>query len=107
MINNTLFIGNDQILAVYGLKDKVTDTYINNATVTATVKTTAGVAVPGQSFPMTLAYVASSNGDYRGTLEDGLTLLPNKQYVVEVTADAGNDLIGFFRYYAYASHRQQ
>ncbi len=66
-----IYIANDNVLVVDGLKDVVTDTYLNTATVTAQLKTTAGTNVGGA---LALAYVAASRGRYRATLEEDLAL---------------------------------
>lgn len=51
-----------------GLKDEQTGAYIENATVTAAVKTKTTQAV-GQSWPLSLFYVSVSDRVYRGILE--------------------------------------
>jgi hypothetical protein len=102
---DVLFIGNDQSIELTGLQDAISEAYINDASVTATVKTKEGVAVTGQSWPLTLAYVAASDGNYRGNLEDGLELIEATMYVIEVTADCGGDVIGFWRFNRQAVYR--
>ena len=42
---------------------------------------------------LTLAFVSSSDGNYQGTLEDGLVLTEGTTYTAEINADAGNDQI--------------
>ena len=59
----------------------------------ATLKNNSGASVSGQSWPLTLAFVSSSNGDYKGTLEDNLVLTEGETYTAEINADAGNDQI--------------
>jgi hypothetical protein len=103
---NVLLIGNDQTLLVEGLQDEITGDYINNATVTATIKDKRDVAVAGQSWPATLAYVDDSNGNYRGNLEDGLELVQGRVYWVEITANAGSDIIAFWRFRLAAMYRE-
>ena len=100
-----LYIGNDMSLTVTGLKDEVSGDFINNATVTARLRDRAGNDITGQSWPATLTYVTGSNGIYRGTLEDGLDLDPNKVYRVEISVDAGSNAIGFWRYERKAIYR--
>lgn len=86
----TLYVGNDMLLEVAGLRDDVTGDYLNAATVTVTLKTSAGVNVSGQAWPLALAYVTGSNGVYRATLIDTLSLTANSRYVATVIADAGD-----------------
>ena len=102
-----LLIGNDQTLDVTGVQNKVSGTYINNAVVTARVKHLNGDDVTGQAWPVTLAYVTSSDGNYRGVLEDGLELIAGKRYSIEIRIDAGSDVIGFFRRLAIARYRAE
>jgi hypothetical protein len=90
---SNLYLSNDNLLSVENLKNAATSVYINDATVTATLKDKLGVNVVGQSWPLTLGFVASSNGVYRGTLEDGLSLTEGETYTAEINADAGSDQI--------------
>lgn len=85
----TLYVGNDMLLEVSGLRDDVTGDYLNAATVTVTLKDSAGVNVTGETWPLALAYVTSSNGVYRATLKDTLSLTANARYVATVIADGG------------------
>lgn len=84
-----LFPGNDLTLRVNGVRDEVTSDYLNAATVTAVVKKTNGEEVAGQTWPLTLDYVAASNGNYIGNLEAGNTIVKGRTYKVEVTAQYG------------------
>src|SRR5687768_17088915 len=109
----TLLIGNDQLLKVVGVQDAVSLDYITTAIVTATIKTLAGVAVAGEVWPITLQYVEdwgdrpeyTTDGNYEGILEDGITLENNKRYIAEVGIDAGGDLIAFYRFVVPARYR--
>lgn len=87
-----IYIGSDNLLRIEGLRNAAAGgTYINNATVTATLyRESDGAAVSGQSWPATLTYVAASDGDYEGILEDGLALVRGERYYAEVVADAGS-----------------
>ena len=84
-----IYISNDNALVVDGLKDVVADVYLNAATVTAQLKTTAGSNVGG---PLALVYVAESHGRYRATLEEDLALEDQTAYEVHIDADGGSDL---------------
>lgn len=87
----------DNLLEVDELKNKITGAYINNATVTCTVVDDQGVQVSGETWPITLNYVAASNGKYRGNLKDTLNVSLDRYYYAEITADAGTDLKRFWR----------
>ena len=89
---NRLFVGNDNLIELLGFRKAVDSSYLNSATVTANLyeadKTTL---VAG---PLTMTYVAASNGDYRGNIADTVSLTAGKQYHLEVSADGGTDLQG-------------
>lgn len=84
-MTDILYLQSDNLLEVTGLQNVATGAYINNATVTVTLVDAGGTAVSGQSWPATLSYVSGSNGDYRVTLEDTLSLSENGTYVPRVT----------------------
>lgn len=88
-----IYVSNDNLLIVDALYDNVAAAYINNATVTVTLKTEAGVTVTGQSFPATLSYVAASNGKYRCVLEDALVITAGTVYIAHITANGGADKV--------------
>ncbi len=54
------------------LYDEIAGAYVNSATVVATVRDPAGVALPGVS-GLSLPYVSSSNGKYRAVVPAGAT----------------------------------
>lgn len=68
--------------------------YINNATVTLIALTDAvsGAAILGQSFPLTLGYVAGSNGRYRASLDYDLVVTIGQRLTGIMIADAGGGL---------------
>lgn len=93
------YINSDQLLSVDGLSDPVTGAYVNNASVTATMYEADGVTeVQGVTWPLTVSYVSSSNGNYNGVLDDSRVLVEGNLYWIEVEADAGNDLIKTWRW---------
>ncbi len=87
-----LFHESDNLLELDGLQDALTLAFINNATVTARVLDRAGTEVTGQTWPLTLGYVAASDGDYRGNLSDTLALDKGQVVTVEIIADGGAGL---------------
>lgn len=80
-----LYIGNTMVLEVTGVKFDGETEYLNDATVEATIKDSNHHEVAGQTWPLTLDYVADSDGNYKGTLSSGLELLERKSYDVELT----------------------
>lgn len=103
----TLYLYNDNVIEVTGLRDSnaATGVYLNAATVTATIKTRSGTAVTGVTFPVTLDYVTDSNGDYRGTVDAALVLVEGGVYWVEVTI-VSSTLNGHLRKQVVALYRE-
>jgi len=81
-----IWIANDNLLRLRGLKNKKTGAYENSAVVTARIVNSGGSDVVGQGWPVTLTYVANSNGDYDATLEDALVLTNLASYTAKVWA---------------------
>lgn len=94
----TVFVANTNVLEIIGLKSAVEDTFINDATVEVTVKDADGAEVSGQTWPTAMAYVATSDGDYRAILEHDLALTDKAKYTAEISIDAGAERIGFWAY---------
>jgi hypothetical protein len=84
-----VYVGNDNVITLTGLQNVNTGAYITGATVTGQLKTWAGTNV-GTS--ITLSYVAASDGDYRGTIEEDVSITAGKAYWLYVDVDAGSDL---------------
>lgn len=102
---DVILIGNDQDIELDGLREYPALTYINDATVTFTIRDRAGNVVAGQTFPATMAYVSMSNGLYRGTLSHNLALTPYQTYIVEIYAAVSNSDVGFWRFERSACYR--
>lgn len=83
-------IGSDNIVRLDKLKDASADAYVNSATVTFTLKDSAGGVVQG---PTAMSYIASSDGRYEGLIQDTLTLTENAAYTLEVTATQGSTVL--------------
>lgn len=78
-----LFINNDTIVELDTLVDASDGTFVNDATVTADVDTLEGDSIASG---ISMAYVASSDGKYQGTIQDTLSLVVNQFYLITVTA---------------------
>jgi hypothetical protein len=102
---NILYLGNDMILELDALKNAVTDAFINNATVSVTLTDSAGEDVTGETWPLTMSYVAASDGKYRAVLQDTLPLIKNKRYKATVNA-VGSGLKGNWEIDVIAKVRQ-
>jgi len=84
-----LYDDNDMVIELRNLKDESAGTFVNNADVTVTLKDSSGVSVVGDTWPLSMPYVTSSNGVYRATLVDTLSVTPNASYTAIVSADGG------------------
>ena len=78
-----LSINSDTLATLTGHQDSVSGSYINTATVTASILDGAT-----SLFSVTLAYVAASSGNYRGTITAAqtATLTQGKAYIVQYVA---------------------
>jgi len=98
-----LYIGEDNIVfwgdrdtPNSGLYDNSLKSFVNDATVTFTLKNSSNSAVSGAS-SVSMSYVTGTNGVYEGTLEDGVSLTENATYYLEITATGSGDRVGFRR----------
>jgi len=82
-----ILIGEQNFIEWLGLRNAATEAYDNTATVVATVRDTAGAKVTGMS-SIAMAYVAASDGNYRGTItaSSALNLTEGLTYYIEITA---------------------
>lgn len=94
----TAFVANTNVLDLIGLKSEIEDTFINDAAVSVTVTDIDDVNIAGASWPLTMAYVAASQGNYRAILSDTLPLVAKTSYVAHITADGGADRVGSWRF---------
>ena len=84
----TYYRDNSYCVKLSGVKSCLTDTYVNNATVTAQLKDEAGNNLGSA---VSIPYVAASNGDYAGVIpEDVADLSSHKYGRVHVVADVSN-----------------
>ncbi|NOY63051.1 MAG: hypothetical protein GXP10_07865 [Gammaproteobacteria bacterium] len=93
---SNLYISNDNLATLDALKNAADGTWINDATVTATLVDATGSPVTGQSWPLALPYVAGTNGRYQGILEDALGLAKKSGYTLKVIAMTGSGLKGYW-----------
>jgi hypothetical protein len=84
------FISSDNVVYVEGLQLDGEATYENDATVTAAMsETDTGTAVDGAT-SVDLDYVTGSDGEYRGTVPDSVTLVKGRSYTLTITATAAS-----------------
>src|SRR5512143_1733125 len=90
MAASIAYVGNTNDLELTGLKSDAEDTYLNDATITVTVKDAAGNSVAGEEWPATMTYVDGSNGDYVLGLTYLLELVGGAKYTAVIDADASD-----------------
>lgn len=91
---DVVYVANDNLIELRALKNAATGAFVNNATAAVTLRDVHGRDVVGETWPLTLGYVAASDGIYRATLADTLDLVRGLEYVAHVTADGGAGLKG-------------
>lgn len=94
----TAFVGNTNLLTLEGLKDHITGSYINDASVEVTVKDKNGTAVTGQTWPEPMDYVPGSNGNYRAVIEHDVAFTAKQKYYAHIDANAGAERIGHWEF---------
>ncbi len=95
-MGQVIYDKNDNLLELDALKDALTGSFLNAATVTVTVVDKDGTNVVGQTWPTSMGYVAASDGKYRAVLEDVMTLTVGEMYFAQITADAGSGKKGYW-----------
>lgn len=105
------YLLNDNLIQLAWLRNKATFAYpqetetqleaapigsfINDATISVTVKDTAGVEVSGETWPLSMGYVTSSKGKYQALLQYALVLAADDEYRAEISG-VGDGLRGFW-----------
>lgn len=89
-----LLLGNDHHVQVTGLKNGLDDAAVSAATLSLTVLDSTGTTeVSGVSWPVTLAPVSGSPGDYAGVLPREVAITLGAVYTVRVEiSDSGTGL---------------
>jgi len=98
-VTATIFRKNDTVVEWTWLQQSTNGEYINDGTVTFTLYHTyslaaatgvaSGTLVHG---PVTMAYVAGSNGKYQGKMPASLALDLSLQYTIEINATANGHI---------------
>lgn len=85
-----LYVGNSSVVELQALTNSVTGALETAATVTCTIKDSAGVDVAGMTFPISMPHT-SVDGTYRATLQDGIAIIAGRRYtaVVDAVGSAG------------------
>src|SRR5574343_1822909 len=86
-----LYVGNDMLIELQGLKNTVENAWVNDATVTVHLRTRGGADVAGATWPLDMLYVEASSGDYRAGLPAALSVTAGAWYVAQIAvADGAN-----------------
>lgn len=93
----TAFIANTNILDLRNLKNEITQAFINGATVEVTIRDATGAAVAGQTWPVTMSYVAASDGDYRAIISEDVEFT-KQNYTAYIDSDGGPGLVGHWEF---------
>lgn len=87
----TIYVSNDNLVQnPTPMRRSSTGAYVNDATVTMTLKDSTGSGVSGAS-SLTLGYVADSNGLYQGTIPYTVSLTAGAVYTLEITGTSGSN----------------
>lgn len=94
------FALNSNIIELTGLTDELAGAYINDAAVDLTkIVDSDGEQVSGAStWPLTMEYVAGSDGNYRAVIAADLPLTPGESYVAHIDADGGTNRVGHWEF---------
>jgi hypothetical protein len=92
----TAFVGNTNVVEIIGLRDRIAGIYIDDATVTVTVKTAAGANVSGETWPKAMTY-QGGDGHYAASLDDGLALTAGGVFYAHISVTSGS-LVGSWQY---------
>lgn len=92
-----LFSHNDHTIKLLGLKDGKTGNFVNNATVEATIYNSRGEPLAGVTWPIPMSYVADSDGDYQGDLDEEFVASLGSGYYMITDASAAPDVKGRWR----------
>ena len=91
-----LYKDSDNLLEIEGLRNQADGTYLNSVSITVTcMDASTLVAISfsdATTWPLTMDYVADSNGNYQLTLPDVMELTLGQTVRIEALADGGADL---------------
>ena len=72
MTCSVIYINTDTMFTVTGVYNEQSKSYVNDAVVTLTLLDDAGDEITGMTWPATMSYVASSDGDYERNIVEGI-----------------------------------
>jgi hypothetical protein len=87
MTNDVLYVGNNNLMAVTDLFDEVANAFVNNATVTVDILDRTSTSI--LTAPITMPYVAASNGTYEGVIPSTTQLQVGRGYRAVFNVNSG------------------
>lgn len=99
-----IYVDSDNLFRLDALRLAADDSYVNDATVTFTLKDANETDVTN-AVAVAMAWVTDSNGRYQGTLQSTVSLRVGLQYFLEVTATSGENVL-FKRVICYAKYKE-
>ncbi len=91
------FCANTNVLDLVGLHADLEGTAINDARRSRSRMLPVSNSA-AQTWPLTMAYVAASNGDYRAFLSAALPFIAKGSYTAVIDADGGANRFGHFEF---------
>jgi len=87
-----IYLESSELIELIGLIDTSgpADVYVNDADCTLRVLDASGAEVAGENWPITMSYVAGSNGDYQATIGHTVQLIEGQEYAAKIVADSGS-----------------
>jgi len=92
-----LEIDADNIIRIYDLIDESTEEKITGASVSIELRLSTGALAPGVTWPLNLAEVSSSPGDYYGFIPRQSTLDEYQTYDVKISVNYNGGLGVLFK----------
>ena len=89
-----IYDANSQLITVDGLTNVVDGAYVNDAACTVEFLDAADQQLPGETWPVTLAYVLASDGKYQGMVSAAVSYTVGNPITAHIRADAGAGLVG-------------
>jgi hypothetical protein len=93
------FCASTNVLQVSGLTAEIQNEFVNDAIVTVTIKDANGVELGGQTWPLAMAHVPGSNGDYRAFLAATLPFISKQNYTAFIDANDGANRVGHWEFH--------
>lgn len=95
-----VLVDNDNVVELE-LINPISGASLNGATVAITIVDSSGVEVSGETWPLSIPFVANSDGIYRATLDKLIEFIAGQRYKATITAaESGLDATWVLDYLA-------